>query len=204
MVQVSVDVHRRLSKSERRDHLLLHAREAFSALGYHNASMDDIAARAGVSKPVLYQHFPGKLDLYLELLDEAAEHVRVILGQALAQAGRADEVVRAMVEAYFGFVTEPAGGFRLVYESETLSEADATRRVQELQGWCVDAIAERVRSFRDLSLAESNAVATSLVGLAQFSARAWFRNGTLSRSDAVDAFTRMAWGGLAGFVGDVD
>ncbi len=60
----------RLPREERRAQLLIAAREVFVAQGYHTAGMDDIAERAGVSKPVLYQHFPGKMELYLALLDE--------------------------------------------------------------------------------------------------------------------------------------
>ncbi len=63
----------RLPRLARRRQLLDAAQQVFVAQGYHAAAMDDIADRAGVSKPVLYQHFPGKRDLYLALLDETAE-----------------------------------------------------------------------------------------------------------------------------------
>jgi AcrR family transcriptional regulator len=59
----------RLPRDERRAQLLSAALESFTASGYHAASMDEIAERANVSKPVLYQHFPSKLDLYLAVLD---------------------------------------------------------------------------------------------------------------------------------------
>ncbi len=62
----------RLPRPARRLQLLGAARDVFVAQGYHAAAMDEIAERAGVSKPVLYQHFPGKLELYLALLDESA------------------------------------------------------------------------------------------------------------------------------------
>ena len=55
----------------------------FVAQGYHAAAMDDIAERAGVSKPVLYQHFPGKLDLYLALLDAGADALVAAVSRAL-------------------------------------------------------------------------------------------------------------------------
>ena len=61
----------RLPRLARRRQLLDAAMEVFVARGYHAAAMDEIAERAGVSKPVLYQHFPGKQDLYLALLDES-------------------------------------------------------------------------------------------------------------------------------------
>ena len=72
----------RLPRSARRKQLLAAAQEVFVANGYHAAAMDDIAERAGVSKPVLYQHFPGKLELYLALLDTQAE----MLGRAVQDA----------------------------------------------------------------------------------------------------------------------
>jgi AcrR family transcriptional regulator len=63
----------RLPRSARRAQLLAAAQEVFVANGYHAAAMDEIAERAGVSKPVLYQHFPSKLELYLALLDQHVE-----------------------------------------------------------------------------------------------------------------------------------
>src|ERR1700720_3780165 len=74
----------RLPRHERRRQLLDAALEVFVSQGYHAAAMDEIAERAGVSKPVLYQHFPSKLELYLALLDESTDAlvdtVRTALG----------------------------------------------------------------------------------------------------------------------------
>src|SRR5579875_2848546 len=94
----------RLPRSARRKQLLAAAQEVFVANGYHAAAMDDIAERAGVSKPVLYQHFPGKLELYLALLDTQA----AALGDAFvaAQAGTTDneQRIHGVLSAYFEFV----------------------------------------------------------------------------------------------------
>ena len=95
----------RMPRSQRREQLLRHAREVFVESGYHSASMDDIAERAGVSKPILYQHFPGKLELYLDLLDDAIEQVRTLVAEGLGQPLGGTALVRATVDAYFGFVT---------------------------------------------------------------------------------------------------
>jgi len=74
----------RLPRLARRRQLLDAAMEVFVARGYHAAAMDEIAERAGVSKPVLYQHFPGKQDLYLALLDESVGRlVEEMSGQTL-------------------------------------------------------------------------------------------------------------------------
>src|SRR3569623_920302 len=94
----------RLPRSARRKQLLAAAEQIFVAQGYHAAAMDDIAERAGVSKPVLYQHFPGKLELYLALLDTQTE----ALGQAVidALAGTTDnqQRIHGVLSAYFEFV----------------------------------------------------------------------------------------------------
>ena len=94
----------RLPRSARRAQLLAAAQAAFVESGYHAAAMDDIAERAGVSKPVLYQHFPGKLELYLALLDERAGELEAAVRAALATTGTNKERVFATVAAYFEFV----------------------------------------------------------------------------------------------------
>src|SRR3954454_8094909 len=103
----------RLPRSARRMQLLQAAQEVFVAQGFHAAAMDEIADRAGVSKPVLYQHFPGKRELYLALLElqvtELADRVRN------AMSGTADnqERVDGAVGAYFDFIDAEGEAFRL-------------------------------------------------------------------------------------------
>src|SRR4051794_14580246 len=74
----------RMPRSARRAQLLEAAREVFVAKGYYAAAVDDIAERAGVSKPVVYQHFPGKLELYLALIDQSAAKLVAAVRHALA------------------------------------------------------------------------------------------------------------------------
>src|SRR6188472_4320686 len=94
----------RLPRSARRKQLLEAAQEVFVAQGYHAAAMDDIAERAGVSKPVLYQHFPGKLDLYLALLDSACDEVIDNCRQALAATQDNKTRVAAAMAAFYSYV----------------------------------------------------------------------------------------------------
>ena len=108
----------RLPRQERRTQLLAAALEVFVAQGYHAAAMDDIADRAGVSKPVLYQHFPSKLDLYLALLDAGGQQLTARVREALLSTHDNKLRVQATIESYFAFVEESAGAFRLVFESD--------------------------------------------------------------------------------------
>ena len=99
----------RLPRSARRKQLLAAAQEVFVAQGYHAAAMDDIADRAGVSKPVLYQHFPGKLDLYLALLDQQCEALVDAVREALGSTTDNKLRVAATMSAYFEFVEHESG-----------------------------------------------------------------------------------------------
>src|SRR6188474_2484746 len=93
----------RLPRPARRKQLLEAAQEVFVAQGYHAAAMDDIAERAGVSKPVLYQHFPGKLELYLALLDTHCDAIVAKVRSAMLATPDNKERVTGAVRAYFDF-----------------------------------------------------------------------------------------------------
>src|SRR6476659_9978151 len=94
----------RMPRSARRKQLLAAAQEVFVANGYHASAMDDIAERAGVSKPVLYQHFPNKLELYLALMDTQAEALSEAVIAALEGTDDNRERIHRVLSAYFDFV----------------------------------------------------------------------------------------------------
>jgi AcrR family transcriptional regulator len=90
----------RLPRDQRRLQLLDAASEVFASKGYHAAAMDEIADAAGVSKPVLYQHFPSKLDLYLALLDQSCDRLVEVLEEALSSTDNNANRVNATVAAF--------------------------------------------------------------------------------------------------------
>src|SRR5438477_8643039 len=104
----------RLPRSARRKQLLAAAQQVFVAQGYHAAAMDDIAERAGVSKPVLYQHFPGKLELYLALLDQSCDTIVEAAKEALASTDDNKLRVTATMHVFYDYVASAQGAFRLV------------------------------------------------------------------------------------------
>jgi AcrR family transcriptional regulator len=190
----------RLPRDERRAQLLGAARDVFVAQGYHAAAMDDIAERAGVSKPVLYQHFPGKLDLYLALLDQAADDLIVAVQAALSSTDENRERAAATTEAYFRFVHDEGGTFRLVFESDLTNEPAVRERVDRVTHRCAEAISELIAEDAGLSRAESMLLAVSLVGLQQQAARYWLdQEGPVELDDAVRLVSTLAWRGIRGF-----
>jgi len=190
----------RLPRSARRAQLLAAAQAAFVESGYHSAAMDDIAERAGVSKPVLYQHFPGKLELYLALLDERAHELESAVRTALASKGTNKERVFATVAAYFDFVGREGQAFRLLFESDLIHDPAVATRIDRALNACAEAFAEAIVEGTRMSRPDALLLAVALTGMAQVAARNWVALDTeVSRHEAAQVIGRFAWRGLAGF-----
>ena len=190
----------RMPRRERRAQLLESALEVFVAQGYHAAAMDDIAERAGVSKPVLYQHFPGKLDLYLALLDSSCDMIIDNCRAALASTTDNKDRVAATMKVFYSYVASEEGAFRLVFESDLTSEPDVRERVDRVTTECASMIADVIRTDTGLPDEESELLAVSLVGMAQVSARFWLdTEGEIPQKEAANLVTALAWRGIRGF-----
>src|SRR6266403_1273215 len=119
----------RLPRDERRGQLLAAASEVFVDRGYHAAGMDEIADRAGVSKPVLYQHFTSKLELYLAVLQRHADNLVSGVRQALRTTTDNRQRVRAAVDAFFDFIEHDGQGYRLIFENDYVTEPQVSAQV---------------------------------------------------------------------------
>jgi AcrR family transcriptional regulator len=190
----------RLPRQERRAQLLESALEVFVAQGYHAAAMDDIAERAGVSKPVLYQHFPGKLDLYLALLDASCDQIVDNCRLALESTHDNKQRVAATMDVFYEYVAGDTGAFRLVFESDLTSEPAVREQVDRVTSECATMIASVIHEDTGLTDEESRLLAVSLVGMAQVSARFWLSEAsTISKADAAALVAGLAWRGIRGY-----
>jgi AcrR family transcriptional regulator len=190
----------RMPRSARRAQLLEAAREVFVAKGYYAAAVDDIAERAGVSKPVVYQHFPGKLELYLALIDDSAATLVAAVRNALASTSDNHERVEATMSAYIAFVDDDGGAFRLVFESDLIHEPVVRERVELVQHECAVLISDVIAEDAGLSDEQSMLLAVALTGIAQVSSRWWLRtSGELPRHAAARLLAQLSWRGISGF-----
>jgi len=190
----------RLPRSARRAQLLDAALEIFVANGYHAAAMDEIAERAGVSKPVLYQHFPGKMELYLALLDQSCDSVVDAVRRALTSTEDNKARVAAAVEAFYTYVANERAGFRLVFESDLTNEPHVRERVERVTEVTSALIAEVIEDDTGLPPEASRLLAVSLVGMAQVSARYWLAGGGRpDQQTAVALVSGLAWRGIRGY-----
>ncbi len=190
----------RLPRLARRTQLLGAAQEVFVAQGYHAAAMDDIADRAGVSKPVLYQHFPGKLDLYLALLDLHCDALVEAVREALASTADNKLRVEATMAAYFTFIEHESGAFRLVFESDLTNERAVRDRVARAANECAELVSTVIAEDTGLEPERAMLLAVGLTGMAQVTARYWLgRQGSLPRDAAAQLVATLSWRGIAGF-----
>lgn len=189
-----------MPRRERRAQLLESALEVFVAQGYHAAAMDDIAERAGVSKPVLYQHFPGKLDLYLALLDASCDTIIDNCRSALASTQDNKQRVGAAMVAFYDYIASDSGAFRLVFESDLTSEPAVRNAVDRVTTDCAQMIAAVIHEDTGLPDEASKLLAVSLVGMAQVSARFWLTDAAgIDRDQAAALVAGLAWRGIRGY-----
>ncbi|MGA8112833.1 MAG: TetR/AcrR family transcriptional regulator [Actinocatenispora sp.] len=189
-----------MPRSQRRAQLLAAAQEVFVAQGYHSAAMDDIAERAGVSKPVLYQHFPGKLELYLALLDTHCDALVSRVRDAMAATTDNKIRVAGAMQAYFDFVDGEGEAYRLVFESDLRNDPAVAERVQRAERSCVEAVTETIMGDTGVSRDRAELLAVGLTGVAENAARFWLASErSVPKADAVALVAALSWRGIASF-----
>jgi AcrR family transcriptional regulator len=190
----------RLPRDERRALLLSAALEVFTTAGYHSAAMDEIADRANVSKPVLYQHFPSKLELYLAVLDMHIDSLVFAIQKAIASNRENSSRVAATVEAYFGFIDSEGEAFRLLFESDMSLEPQVRERLNRMTYDCAAAVSAVISIDTGLGKEESMMLAVGIIGTVQTSARHWLdRDGKIDRQRATELVMNLIWRGISGF-----
>ncbi|MFW5468776.1 TetR/AcrR family transcriptional regulator [Knoellia sp. CPCC 206435] len=190
----------RMPRSERRAQLLESAQAVFVDRGYHAAAMDDIAEHAGVSKPVLYQHFPGKLELYLALLDAHCDTLVRLVREALSRPTEDNEErVAATTSAYFDFVSREGAAFRMIFESDLTSVPQVRTRLDNLELACAEAIADVIAVDSGIPDDQAMLLGVGLAGMSQITARHWLAaESEMSREEATRLASALAWRGLGG------
>jgi AcrR family transcriptional regulator len=188
----------RLPRGERRDQLLAIASEVFVDRGYHAAGMDEIADRAGVSKPVLYQHFSSKLDLYLAVLQQHGDILMAGVRQALRTTTDNRQRLRAAVQAFFDFIEHDSQGYRLIFENDNVTEPQVAAQVKSAIEASTDAVFDLISQDSGLDPHRARMIAVGLVGISVDCARYWIgADRPISKEDAVEGTVHFAWGGLS-------
>jgi AcrR family transcriptional regulator len=188
---------RRLPAARRREQLVDVALQLFGAQSYYATSMDDIAERAGVTKPVLYQHFPSKSQLYLELIQTVGEELLVAVSSSATAESQPRARVLAGFVAYFRFVAGRTDAFRLLFGGGARQGGEFAGAVREVER----SIAETIAALIDVDLDADHRelLGYAIVGLAEVTSRQW----VLRHDEAILTPTPDAPAGLDPAEGEV-
>lgn len=191
----------RLPAAERRRQLLDSAEAVFAAEGFHGASMNDVAAHAGVTKPVLYQHFDNKHDLYRELLADVGDRMRTAVVKAAVSVSGPRAQVEEGFAAYFGWVAANTAGFAVLFSGETRRDPVFAAEVDRVESDIAETIASLI-IVDGLPPDRRQLLAYGIVGIAETTARHWLATGgDLSADDLAGQVAALAWAGLRGLRG---
>jgi AcrR family transcriptional regulator len=185
----------RLPATERREQILACALEVFARSGFHGASMNDVADAAGVTKPVLYQHFDSKQELFVALLDAVGHrmHSAITAATAVESDGRSQTV--AGFRAYFRWVAEDHDGFRLLFGGAARHEDAFSDRVRRITSDVATAIVPLIAV--DMPEEHRRTVAHGIVGLAEGASRRLIDHGDDFDPDVIATVVAgLAWAGL--------
>jgi AcrR family transcriptional regulator len=185
----------RLTATARREQILDVALEVFGRAGFHGASMNDVAEAAGVTKPVLYQHFDSKRELYRALLEEVGNRLLSAIAKATADAPDGRSQTQRGFQAYFRWVAEDHDEFKLLYGGGTRRDDEFRGAIRHVTAEAADAIAPLIAV--DIAPEHRRTIAHALVGLAEGASRRLVELGENFDPDEVARqVSDLAWAGL--------
>lgn len=189
----------RLPGPERRKQLLEAARLAFARTGFHETSMNDVAAVAGVTKPVVYQRFESKRALYREVLEDIGRRLQAEVIESAAEATTPREQVEAGFSAYIEFVQRDPDGFKLLFSGTSREDDEWARVSRDVERSVAAGIADLL-AVDGMSLEHRLALAYGVVGMAEGMVRHWQAEAEsrLEPADLLRDLTALAWVGLRG------
>jgi AcrR family transcriptional regulator len=186
----------RLPAEQRRRQLLDVACQQFATRGFHTTSMDDVAAAAGVTKPVLYQHFPSKRALFTELLDDVGHSLITELTTATSAAHSGRERVEEGFAAYFRFVTGNEAAFRVLFGASARNDPEFAEIVERVLDDAADAISLLIEI--NATEAHRRVLAHGLIGIAEATSRDALTDDGSDPATLARWVSELAWFGLRG------
>jgi len=154
------------------------ALQTFARSGLDATTMDDIAGEAGVTKPLLYQHFKSKRALFIELLDDVVVRIVAVLTTAAESAAGPRQQVEAVCEAYFRFVIHNESAVRLLLDSTLPYDAELASAMRRVDDTIANAVRPLIQAGVDAD--HQRVLAAAVIGMAKGVTRDWLH----SRSDA--------------------
>ncbi|MBV1892979.1 MAG: TetR/AcrR family transcriptional regulator [Ilumatobacteraceae bacterium] len=185
----------RLNAAARRGQILEVALEVFARAGFNGTSMNEVADAVGVTKPVLYQHFDSKRDLYQALTDDVGERLLARISKAAAEADSGKNRTELAYQAYFRWVADNPDGFRLLFGSGSRRDDEFNNTVRRITEEAANAVAPMIDV--DIDTKHRRTLAQALVGMAEGASRHLVEIGEeFDPDDVAREISVLAWAGL--------
>jgi AcrR family transcriptional regulator len=188
----------RLPAARRRRQLLDVALQVFAERGFHDASMNDIAEAAGVTKPVLYQHFKSKRELFGELLSDVGNELQEAITKAVTTAQSSHEMVELGFAAYFRYVAAHRDAFNLFYGIGFAREDEFAGQVEQVENTLAELVAEFIE-IDGLTPGQRRLLGHGIVGMIEGASTHWLKQpGDPDPAAVASQLADLAWRGLRG------
>jgi AcrR family transcriptional regulator len=185
----------RMTGTQRREQLLAVGRALFAEKGFDGTTIEEVASRAGVSKPVVYEHFGGKEGLYAVVVDRERTDLLDRMTTALAHGHSRERLERAAL-AMLTYVEESADGFRiLARDSPVSAEGTFSSLLNDVTSQ-VDEILATALVARGHDGAGAAIYAQALVGMVALTAQWWLDAREPSKDEVVAHLVNLSWNGL--------
>jgi AcrR family transcriptional regulator len=198
---MATPVRTRLPRAEREQQVLDIAHAQFAERGFGAVTMEDVAAEAGVTKPLIYAYFGNKERLYLACMERAGDAMLATVIGAVADADGPADALRRGLHAFFAFVDEDRDAWRVLFDESWPPGGEIAQRVAEYRERLVGLVArtniDRLPASRRADHAtEIEAISVAMLGAAEALARWWLRTGAIPATDAAELLIATAEPGL--------
>lgn len=192
-------VRSRMTAHERREQLIAISRELFAEKGFDGTAVEEIAARASVSKPVVYEHFGGKEGIYAVVVDREIQYLTGALTRALNKGGHPKMIVERMAFALLDYIESNEDGFRVLVRDSPMTAntgsfssliGDVATKVEHLLG-------EQFKK-RGLNPKAAPIYARMLVGMVALTGQHWVDERSPKKAEVAAHLVNLAWNGLSG------
>ncbi|UNX56314.1 TetR/AcrR family transcriptional regulator [Georgenia sp. TF02-10] len=188
-----------MTGSQRREQLVRVACSLFAEKGFEGTSVEEVAARAEVSKPVVYEHFGGKEGIYAVVVDREVQRLLGMLTTQLSAGGHPKVVVERTALALLDYIEANTDGFRILVRDSPVAQATGTfsSLIGDVASQVEHLLAEQFR-VRRLDAAAAPMYAQMLVGMIALTGQWWLEAREPDKTEVAAHMVNLAWNGLSG------
>src|SRR4029077_16629603 len=193
----------RLARADRMEQTLMVARSLFAERGYSEVTMDEVAARVGVTKPLLYNYFGNKESLYIACMERAGDALTATIGSAVAATKTPAEALRAGVHSFFAFLDSDRAAWTVLFDETLPRGGEVSERVAEYRSQIGDLVADAMLEqipprFQRAATVQVEALSVAVTRAPPGLARWGLPSQTISAQDAAELLVSTIEPGLLG------